>query len=251
MEVTLNNAFRHVCALERAPEAEVKALGMLYRGDLDFAYLHGGPLVGRFLDAALRDVRPRDQSRFAFATVDSRVHLLFPGMYPCIPGWHCDDFYRPEPTVADEPGMGPPRQVGYRIRGIAQPRLSRVEAEAPAIHYAVVYGSSSLTEWMTDLWPYDVAHLERDEDDDDSHALGVYQRLDGAVGAGASGFATRLVADGEVVAFGPLDVHRCSRATSQGWRAFVRLTLSNHLQPANEIRRQTQVYLPADRTVSW
>lgn len=251
MEVTLNNALRHVCALDLASEAEVKALGMIYRGDLDFAYLHGGPLVARFLDAALRDVRPRDQSRFAFATVDSRVHLLFPGMYPCIPGWHCDDFYRPEPTVADELAVGSPRQVGHRIRGIPQPMLSRVEAEAPAIHYAVVYGASSLTEWMTDPWEYDVARLERDEDDDDSHALGVYQRLDGVVAASVPKAKTRLVFDGEVVAFGPLDVHRCSRAASQGWRAFVRLTLSNHLKPENEIRRQTQVYLPADRTVSW
>lgn len=58
---------------------------MFYRADMGFAWKHGGPITQDFLGLLPQDWYDSP------VTIDSRVHMLMPGWYPCIPGMHHDD----------------------------------------------------------------------------------------------------------------------------------------------------------------
>src|SRR5581483_8995915 len=98
-----------------------KGLPQLYRADEKFAKEEASPFFRALIDqiAALYA-----GDGFKFTSIDTRTHMLMKGMYPCIPGWHCDDFYRPDG---------------------GQPDLENVEKEAPQKHYIVVLGDCSMT----------------------------------------------------------------------------------------------------------
>jgi hypothetical protein len=185
----------------------VRDLTQFYRSSGEFAFAHGGKFF--------RDLLPMlDLSGGRFISIDSRVHMLMPGWYPCIPGWHCDDFYRPE----------------------GQPALDSL---LPIKHYCVVLGAHvSTTEF---LWqPVELpTPVEIYDACGSNHPLyGHYNEM-----IEERQFKTRRLSSGEVLRFSGLDFHRGLPAESSGWRAFIRVTVSNHREPKNEIRHQTQVYL--------
>ncbi len=62
-------------------KSDLKSEPMLFRATREFARFVGGPLTKAFLNAL----------DWEDCLIDSRVHMLMPGMYPCIPGWHHDD----------------------------------------------------------------------------------------------------------------------------------------------------------------
>lgn len=149
--------------------------------------------------------------------VDTRLSMLMPGMYPCIPGWHCDDFWRP---------------------GGGQPDL---ENAPPCEHVAIVLGGCSLTRYVSNP-------IEIDTDAWDPLAETFYSFLHDELEAiEAENFAVK---PGEIWRFTERTIHRGSPATHRGWRYFLRLTGSNHVEPKNEIRTQTQVYM-TDPFVGW
>src|SRR5262249_36308588 len=67
---------------------QVKAEPTFFAAGIDFARRHGGPITHAVLDAL------PDDWRAAGLVIDSRTHLLMPGWFPCIPGWHLDDVPR-------------------------------------------------------------------------------------------------------------------------------------------------------------
>lgn len=67
---------------------ELKNAPMMYSARDDYAWNYGGRLTRRFLEAVYMKL-PNDG-----LIVDSRVHMLMPGWYPAIPGWHLDDIPR-------------------------------------------------------------------------------------------------------------------------------------------------------------
>jgi hypothetical protein len=69
--------------------SEIKKEPMFFNSDFDYAYLNGGKITRSFLDN-LPDGWRID------VVFDSRIHMLMPGWYPSIPGWHHDDVPRPE-----------------------------------------------------------------------------------------------------------------------------------------------------------
>ncbi len=220
--ITFNDGFRSVVGAGRidGEHLDLRALPQFFRASLEMAYRLSPLTIKSFLDAALDDVGHRHG--FRCVSIDSRTHMLMPGMYPCIPGWHCDDFYRPEG---------------------GQPDLINVAKKAPSVHYAMVLDqdTGSLTEFLTkpliDPMMNGVLFGRQPHD-----AL----TLSGAAHAWIENELTiqsRCVESGEVVRFGPLDFHRGVPATGVGWRHFIRLTLSNHYEPLNEVRTQTQVYV--------
>ena len=68
---------------------EVKNEPMLFSCNFEYALILGGPLTARFL-AAL----PPEFLMAKDLIIDSRVHMLMPGWFPCIPGYHHDDVPR-------------------------------------------------------------------------------------------------------------------------------------------------------------
>lgn len=187
-------------------DSEIKAEPMLWRADAGFARSAGGLLTNAFVVA----IEPVFGSDFI---IDSRVHMLMPGMWPCIPGWHHDDV--------------------PRTRSDGQPNYRTPEYKSE--HVSVLFGDASLTEFAVgDSWFPDVAigrHYYREWHDE------VEERI-------AWGQLRRVVApEATPVYFDWNTWHQGVRATKRGWRLFIRATKGSNLKARNEIRNQVQVYM--------
>lgn len=148
--------------------------------------------------------------------------------YPNIPGWHCDDFYRTPETQM-------------------QPDLENLLEVAPSIHYMLLIGNASRTEFINeDVYlptARDILSRRTGKPIYFDYDILLDQMLD-------KGEVTTTTLESETLySFGPLCFHRGQGATTNGWRYFIRLTFSNHYEPRNELRYQTQVY--TRERVSW
>lgn len=153
--------------------------------------------------------------------VDSKVCQLMEGMYPCIPGWHFDEVKR------DENGQ-----------------LDWENNEHDKRHYMMIldWGTGSLTEFYRPHRGYydlkrasgikDYTQLNQEISDD----LNNNRRLK----------LTETVESGVVYEFNCLNAHRGTPAKGNGWRYFIRATLLTQRPFFNQIRTQTQVYLPQE-----
>ena len=196
-------------------------LPQLYRADIAFAKQQNDNLINAII------AQLPEHPEYKYVSIDTRTHMLMTGMYPCIPGWHCDDFYRsPE------------------LNG--QPDLQKVHEVAPAIHYMLIIGDNSKTEFLMQ----DV-DLPSPEDLQSKHGREkpVYYLYDQMIENDMAMGFTKTVEPGMLYSFGPTAFHRGKAATHNGWRFFMRITFSNHREAKNEIRYQTQVY--TDGKVSW
>lgn len=204
-------------SLEVVPEN--KNFPQLFRADMEFARKQGNEKFNQVLDQLERLFKG---DGFKHTSIDTRTHMLMKGMYPCIPGWHCDDFYRP---------------TG------GQPDLLNVEEKAPQKHYLIVLGTCSLTEFLR---PQDgPARLPSPEELPKENPTYFYydKKIEEA------NPLTVFTEPNKIYSFGPTALHRGSPASENGWRTFIRLTRSNHYDPKNEIRYQSNVYVK-DR-ISW
>lgn len=187
---------------------ELRGTPQFYRADPEFVRRSGNPLLRRFLDAV-----PMPRARYL--SVDTKLHMLMPGFYACIPGWHCDDFHRPRD---------------------GQPDLSSIES-AWSEHVAMVVGETAFTEFAVEaLCLPGSDELERAG----RPVYGVYHDL-----IEARAPRLRRAQSGELVAFSCRDFHRGTPADRRSWRLFARITASDHREPKNQVRTQTQVYLTA------
>jgi hypothetical protein len=200
-------------------DVNINHLPQLYRSTLEFAKEQGNQSLNSILDQI--PVR----TDFRYASIDTRSHMLMKDMYPCIPGWHCDDFYRTA-------------EFGD------QPDLENVDQVAPAVHYLIVLGDNSRTEFLKEDVALDLSLKEIYKE------IGkepLYKYVDEQVDL--KNLSTIFVESNTIYSFGPTALHRGSPATHNGWRYFIRVTYSNHRFPKNEIRYQTQVY--TNGKVSW
>lgn len=97
---------------------DIKNEPMFFNCDLDFIYKNGGEITKSFVDSMPEGWK---QSDIVF---DSRVHMLMPGWFPAIPGFHHDDVPRPEIPVgqhfitAGQPDYDNPRYLSEHILGV-------------------------------------------------------------------------------------------------------------------------------------
>src|SRR5262245_31198092 len=61
----------------------------LYSATADFVRKHGGPLTNSILDRV-----PDWFYAAPYTVIEVRIHRLYPGDFPAVPGWHCDADYR-------------------------------------------------------------------------------------------------------------------------------------------------------------
>ena len=100
-----------------ANQETIRQMIPIYRADMVFAYKHSNEPLRKFLDGApIRGLK--------HISVDVKLHMLKDGWFPGIPGWHLDDFYRPNKAQPEIAGI--PNNLCY--------------------HHMVVFGDSSLTE---------------------------------------------------------------------------------------------------------
>lgn len=190
---------------------------MFFGFDLATANEFAGPLTRQFLDYI--PVGWGDD-----VILDSRSHMLKPGWYPAIPGWHLDNVPRGED---------------------GQPQL----CECEAVHICCIVESAtdptgSLTEFVEHhCTPY-LPDTLRDED----KARG-YQSLwhlhNNLIEQADP--PTMTVRSGRPVQFGCADYHRAMPAKYSGWRWFIRASHRSGRKVENKLRQQTQVYLTAPK----
>ena len=183
--------------------------------------------------------------------IDSRCHMLMPGMYPGIPGWHFDECPRSSSFTCPHCGWVAKAgtasgdfcrqcQAGpFRIEN--QPDLDVSPQGQPEHMLCVVdLGTGSLTEFAVG----DIDHkrwVPRSEDQT------VWGWADYNVGQLVQRYVAHpaRVGSRDVIVFGHGDYHRAVPATGQGWRLFMRATRRSKRGVFNKVRNQTQVYLTA------
>lgn len=155
------------------------------------------------------------------ALIDVKVHMLFPNMYPCIPGWHLDDV--PRTRVDKQPDHVNPI---YKSR-----------------HCAMIVGDASRTQFMN-------GNLSLPEYPDGSGRV-IYKEWDKRVNTYHNFGHTWVhqVYPNWIYEFNWQTFHRGMPATHRGWRWFGRVTIDSELEPRNEIRKQANVYTTTD--ISW
>jgi len=195
----------------------VKTEPMFFNCDYQFAFQHGGDITKAFLTALPEDWKTD-------VVFDSRVHMLMPGWYPAIPGYHHDDVPRPEIPVgqhfvtAGQPDYDNPRYKAEHIMALVNAEICPTkfiiaECKMPAIPEG---------ELIYRKWHEVVKHLIEE---------GKVQVVSAP--------------DKQLIYFDWQCFHTGDKAVSNGWRWFGRISRNTERvkKISNEIRTQVQVYL--------
>mgnify|MGYP000114253678 CR=1 FL=1 len=183
---------------------------MFYRASADFAYEHGGPITRQFLKNL-----PGDWKNIP-VTIDSRVHMLMPGWFPCIPGMHHDDI--------------------PRTREDRQPNYEQLDYSADHI-MGLVNGDVAPTEFAVgeiDLEIPPVGSLVYRE---------WHPKIMQAIDAGV--LQSTKAESYKYIQFDNFAFHQGTKAVGSGWRWFIRVSRNTDRANdcKNEIRQQVQVYM--------
>jgi hypothetical protein len=192
-----------------ATTEQISTEPMVYAADLEFAYENGSVITKKVIDQ-LRIRLASDGVDVNDIVVDTRVNMVMPGMYPSIPGWHCDDVPRTDESNG-------------------QPDLSLVDAEC--VHYMILISDTGATRTE---FVYNEYECEIDPTD-------VWESLNTEIIHDTPN--TMFVPEGRFVKFNQQAIHRASIAKSSGWRYFFRATARGPRTPVNRMRTQVQVYI--------
>lgn len=203
--------------LFKSDSKDVKNEPMFFNCSWDFAYENGGPITQSFL-LSLPSEWHKD------VVFDSRVHMLMPGWFPAIPGFHQDDVPRPEIPVgqhfitAGQPDYENPRYRSEHIMGLVNGDICPTEfaigeCEMPAIPEG---------ELIYRTWHEEIERLLEE------------RKLE------------KVTAKSDTLIYFDCDTfHSGTKAIGNGWRWFGRISRNTERiqKITNEIRKQVQVYL--------
>lgn len=214
VDMTFTPTTKHLGTMDRRHAAEIKNEPMLFSCDFDTAWNKGGSITREFLNRFL--------SMDEQWVIDSRVHMLMPSWYPCIPGWHHDDV--------------------LRTRSDGQPDYFELQKRPEVRHVFVVIDAlnqptNSLTEYLTTPITLTIPP-------EPLHDQTIYGIWNDEINRTIADHKTSNVNSSAVWEFGTSDFHRGVPASSFGWRIFIRASKNSTRQVTNEQRTQSQVYLP-------
>jgi hypothetical protein len=197
---------------------DIKNEPMFFNSGYDFAMKNGGEITRSFLSALPYDWK---KSKIVF---DSRIHMLMPGWYPAIPGWHHDDVPRKEIPVgqhfvtAGQPDYENPRYKSEHILGLVNADICPTyfaigECKMPAIPE---------NELIYRKWHEVVEELVKNEQ-----------------------LELIKCQDRKMYNFDWQTFHTGSKTVGNGWRWFGRVSRNTERveKITNEIRVNSQVYL--------
>lgn len=194
-------------------ETEIKNEPMLYSASLEFAMKNGGNITKHMLMCwDLWISLSRIEIPKGVWVIDSRVHMLMPGMYPAIPGWHLDAC----PRIGNNPDFS--------------------KASDNADHFVCTVGTSdSRTEYLLD----DIAIEYPTEEE--LKEMPVYGWANRHINSKKR--ESWKPENGAITGFSGRTWHRATQSTNRGWRWFIRVSrYPVGYKPMNEIRNQVQVY---------
>lgn len=203
--------------MQARTDEQVKNEPMLFNCDFEGASRLGGDITKEFL--SLLPAHWRDMP----LVIDSRVHMLMPGWFPCIPGWHHDDVPR---TRFD----GQPNYEKGQIRSTHI--IALVNGDICPTQFAV--GSATFRIPPTGKIIYEEWHR-------DVELLIANKKLE-----------VLEVPTNKLVEFNDRSWHQGQAAKKNGWRFFIRAsrhedskgrTVHRGDPRTNEVRKQVQVYM--------
>lgn len=186
----------------------IKNEPMFFNCDLNFANKNGGELTKSFIESLPKDWLNSNP------VLDSRVHMLMDGWYPCIPGYHHDDI--PRYTNNGQPNYDNPEYYSEHLMGLVNGNICPTK-------FAI--GKHTLPK--VDGIIYKHWH--------DEVEIQIKKNI----------LTTHEAESGKYIQFDWQTMHTGQRAISNGWRWFIRLSRNTDRQNkiSNEFRRQVQVYL--------
>jgi hypothetical protein len=183
---------------------------MFYRASADFAYERGGPITKSFLDNMPSDWKNTP------VTIDSRVHMLMPGWYPCIPGMHHDDI--PRTRIDGQPNYESQNYEAIHLMGLINGDVAPTEFAVGEIDLEIPeIGQLIYREWHPKVME-----------------------------AIANGTLKSVSAESNrMIQFDNYAFHQGTKAVKSGWRWFIRVSRNTERAHdcKNEIRKQVQVYM--------
>lgn len=211
--------------MPRFDELTVKNEPMLFNCDMAHAIKLGGPIVQAMIQRI--PLGWHDEP----LVIDTRVHMLMKGWYPCIPGWHHDDVPR---TRSDgQPNYGPGQDRSQHVIALVNGGICPT---------AFAIGTADFSEVPEGKVCYERWHREVELQ---LHYQNKLKYL-------AMGSQSVWIMDDRTW-------HRGTPARKGGWRWFGRIsryydTVGNCIprrnERTNEVRRQVQVYL-SDPNKGW
>lgn len=214
--IKFNSQIKLLGAMPSFDESIVKNEPMFFNASPAFAYENGGPITRAFLELTGMLNTP--------CVIDTRVHMLMKGWYPCIPGWHHDDV--PRTTLTGQPNYKTPEYFAKHILGL-------VNGDICPTQFAL--GECEMPEVPEEKVCYREWHPVIDK-------------------LCESGKMTRYDATGNpILAFDAHSFHQGQKALANGWRWFGRISYDTFRLKTitNETRKQVQVYIPAPDYMGW
>ncbi|TXH16231.1 MAG: hypothetical protein E6R03_05805 [Hyphomicrobiaceae bacterium] len=206
------------CSMPPYSDEDITVEPMLFNCDYSAARRKGGPITNKFLDLL------PDSWKETPLVVDTRVHMLMPGWYPAIPGWHLDDV--------------------PRTRGDHQPNFDDPLRSEHCV--ALVNGWLAPTEFAC-------GNLDFSIPEKGSH-IKVYESVNEQLNKlDKTKYNLVSARNDKLVIFNDRCWHRAVPATGRGWRWFGRVSRYSRYDEqcerpnkrTNALRKQTQIYLPA------
>lgn len=201
----------NVRELREFTQDEIKNEPMLFNCNYESALKLGGVITREAL--AILEGSHDYHNVLASCVIDTRVHMLMEGWYPCIPGWHHDD-------VPRERGDGQPNYLNPSYK--SEHLMLLVNGNICPTTFA--FGGCNLTipneGIIYEQWNNDVDVLIEN---------GVLSKVP--------------VETNKWYYFNYHSFHKGVPAVRNGWRYFIRISWNTKRKPTNEIRRQVQVYL--------
>lgn len=190
------------------PQSVIKNEPMLHRCDLATASKLGGPITREFLSKL-----PSKITDLPDFIVDSRVHMLMPGWWPCIPGYHHDDIER---GCDGQPNYDYVRYEPQHVMCLANGDLAPTEFAIGHSEFPdVPKGQNCYGAWHPEV----VRQIETGE-------LIHYKAPSGVP-----------------IYFNCYTWHQGVQAVGTGFRWFVRASWNTERHPLNELRMNANVYL--------
>lgn len=223
-EVLFNrNPLVHTGKIEQPVANEIKNSFGLWNASYDDAIRYGGDITRE----ALRAMNLRHDRKHII--VDTKIHMLMPGMSPAIPGWHTDG--APRDNLKNPGGSGLPDTFAQE----GDERFNR--------YHILVTGIGCLTKYIKNPIKVKIPSVPSEQ---------VYTIM--------SEHITRRVKEEPwlaidvptctVTEFDWWDIHTGVIATKKEWRYLIRVCESDYYEPRTDLREilrmQSQVYAPHD-----
>ena len=208
MKIVINSQISFGEKLKEYTTEQIKNEPMLFSCDYESAYVMGDIITREFLSKLPEDWKNND------TIIDSRVHMLMKGWYPCIPGFHHDDVPREREDGQPEyfnPSYRSEHIMALHGGDICPTQFALGESEFECVDL----GNIIYKEWHKEVC-----------DKVNSQELSIIKAPSNIM-----------------IHFNDRTWHQGVKATDNGWRWFGRASRNTGRKPTNELRKQVQVYL--------